>query len=276
MRVFVAGHKGMLGHVAARYFAEQGYEVVTSDHRYTASPRDPLVEAIRDSGSGWVVNALGKIKQKCGNADELFRANTLFPLHVKRRLAAEQRLIHASTDCVFSGRTGPYQIEMSPDPDDDYGLSKMLGEAVAEPGRAYVLRTSIVGPELAGQSGLLGWFLNQRGTVNGFVNHMWNGVTTLEWSKACLDLMAGRQTDQAALWQVGVWPPVSKFELLGMFARAWNHVIDIVPKAATDAIDRSLQPTWQRATLEEQLLELSRWYSASEESSLGSATAHTR
>ncbi len=129
------------------------------------------MEAIRTSGCTWVVNALGKIKQKCQDSHSLFAANSLFPLHLKKRLRPDQRLIHASTDCIFSGNSGNYNINSDADPVDEYGLSKLIGECVAESGRAFVLRTSIIGPELNGHAGLMSWFLCQQGNVNGFTNH---------------------------------------------------------------------------------------------------------
>lgn len=260
MRVFVAGHRGMLGHVVARYLTENGCQVVCSDQRYQAVPYDPLVEEIRASGCIWVVNTLGKIKQKCQSPDALFQANCLFPVQLKMRLRHDQRLIQASTDCVFSGRAGEYCIESEPDPEDEYGLSKLLGECVAEPGRAYILRTSIIGPEPAAGAGLMSWFLHQQGSVKGFVNHVWNGITTLEWSKACLELIRGERPWQTPLWQLGVWPPVSKYELLQMIGSAWAHKISIEAVNASIAIDRSLKPTWLRRPISEQLLELKQWY----------------
>jgi dTDP-4-dehydrorhamnose reductase len=265
--VFVAGHRGMLGHVAVRYFAEKGCRVITSERRYQALARDPLVEEIRDSQCGWVVNALGKIKQKCQEPDDLFRANSLFPIQLKKRLRRDQRLICASTDCVFSGRAGNYSIDSEPDPEDIYGLSKLLGETVAEPDRAYVLRSSIIGPELTNGVGLMSWFLRQEGSVKGFANHLWNGITTLEWSKACLELMRGERSLQTSLWQVGVWPPVSKYDLLHIVANVWGHPVSIEAVNAPRDVDRSLRPTWLRgATLPEQILELKEWYVSDDDS----------
>lgn len=260
MKVFVAGHRGMLGHVVVRHLSQNGCEVVTSETRYEGSPHDPLVDEIRSSECAWVVNALGKIKQKCEQTDALIKANTLFPLQLRKRLHADQRLIHASTDCVFSGRAGNYSVDSNPDADDEYGLSKLLGECVAEPGRAYVLRSSIIGPELVGHVGLMSWFLQQRGTVDGFVNHLWNGLTTLEWSKVCLEIMRGQPRGQGPLWHLGVWPPISKYELLQMIGRTWKHNVPIRTFSTADRVDRSLIPTSLRRALSEQLIELKQWY----------------
>lgn len=260
MRVFVAGHRGMLGHVVARYLKENGYQVVTSEERYEAVPNDLLVEDIRRSDCPWVVNALGLIKQKGQDPFALFKANTIFPTHLKRHLQDGQRLIHASSDCVFSGRIGNYSIESEPDPVDTYGLSKLIGEAIADRERATVFRTSIVGPALSDEAGLMAWCLHQRGTVPGYVNHVWNGITTLEWSKACLEVICGKYVPHASVVQLGVSPAVSKYELLQMMATTWNVPIRVEPRDAPERIDRSLQPTWLRSPLVDQMRELHDWY----------------
>jgi dTDP-4-dehydrorhamnose reductase len=146
VKVFVLGHHGMLGHVVARYLREQGHEVLTSELRYTGVPRDPLVETVRASGCAWVINAIGKIHQKSPPPAELMIANAKLPIHLKSRLLREQRLLHASTDCVFSGRRGSYRVDDECDAEDLYGFSKILAEAAAEPGRCVMLRTSIIAP----------------------------------------------------------------------------------------------------------------------------------
>ncbi len=260
MRVFVIGHRGMLGHVVARYLAEQGMEVATTEARYAADPRDPLVEAVRDSGCEWVVNALGRIKHKSQSSDELYRANSLFPIHLAARLKPNQRLVHASTDCVFSGRQGAYLVNAERDAEDVYGFSKLLAEVVACPNTRYIIRTSIIGPELGTGYGLMGWFLKQTGPVKGYKNHLWNGLTTLEWAKVCHEIMDGTLRPAGPLVQPGVWPPVSKAELLSMLGRIWNHPITIDPMEAAEAVDRSLKPEVVRPPLEQQLGELRKWY----------------
>jgi dTDP-4-dehydrorhamnose reductase len=128
----------------------------------------------------WVINAIGIVKQR-GEAKfaiPSISVNALFP----HRLAAacarlSARLIHMSTDCVFSGRRGGYREEDSPDPVDLYGRTKLLGEVEAS--HALTIRTSIIGRELAGHQGLLEWFLNQSGgRVSGFTRAVYSGLTT--------------------------------------------------------------------------------------------------
>jgi dTDP-4-dehydrorhamnose reductase len=250
----------MLGHVAARYLSESGCDVVTSDIRYEARPCDPLIETIRESECAWVVNALGRVNVADSGSTLLFQANSLFPLQLRKRLRSDQRFIHASTDHVFSGRTGSYRVNSEQDANDEYGLSKMLGECVGGLGRTYVLRTSVIGPQLSGNRGLLSWFLRQQGAVHGFVNHYWNGLTTLEWSKTCFEIMNGQHPGEGPVWQVGVWPPVSKHDLLRMIGAIWDHAVSIEPSTSPEPTDRSLKPTWLRQALPEQLLEMKQWY----------------
>jgi dTDP-4-dehydrorhamnose reductase len=260
MRVFVLGHRGMLGHVVARFLEEQGCEVVTSSARYAGAARDSLVETVRDSGSAWVVNALGRIKQKTEDPTELYLANSVFPLHLRTRMRPEQRLIHASSDCVFSGRRGHYSIADEHDAEDVYGLSKALGEAVANPGRCWVIRTSVIGPELGKSWGLMGWFLRQSGEVNGYTNHLWNGITTLEWAAIAWELMNGHFSAEEPLIQAGTWPALSKCEVLRLIGKAWGHAVKVRLAEAKEAVDRTLLPTLKRPGLEHQLSKLRAWY----------------
>ena len=128
-----------------------------------------------------VVNSLGVIKQRAASHDAIpsISINSLLP-HRLAKLAQGWggRVIHFSTDCVFSGRRGGYSETDESDAQDLYGRSKFLGE-IAYP-NALTLRTSIIGRELRNHRSLLDWFLSQRGkTVRGFRRHWWSGVTTL-------------------------------------------------------------------------------------------------
>jgi dTDP-4-dehydrorhamnose reductase len=249
----------MLGHVVARYLADLGFEVLTSPRRYEGGPRDSLVEEVRASQADWVINAIGKIKQKCDDATELIRVNGQFPVHLSVRLAPGQRLLHASTDCVFCGRRGDYRTTDERDADDDYGFSKILGEAaVAE--HCVVMRVSMIGPELAGGHGLLGWFFRQPGPVNGYTNHRWNGITTLEWAKQAAALLRGEWTPPASHFQLACRRAVSKYELLRLSAEVWGRHIEIRPLATPEPVDRTLVGDVECPPIGEQLAELRRWY----------------
>ena len=258
-RVFVLGHRGMLGHMVAAYLREQGCEVITSSLRYGGGPQDGLVEAVRQSPCTWVVNALGAIPQKGRGPEEMYRANTHFPLHLLQALRTDQRLIHASSDCVFSGKKGQYRASDTRDADSVYGHSKALGESVALDPRTVCFRVSIVGPEQEAGNGLLGWFLKQQSGVTGYTNHFWNGITTLEWAGAAAEVIRGESPFTQGLVQLGVTEMPSKFELLNLFAETWGRSIEIRPGETRDRMDRTLTPGWVRPPLKQQLLTLRSW-----------------
>jgi dTDP-4-dehydrorhamnose reductase len=259
MRVFVVGHRGMLGHVVARYLTEQRVEVQTSEQRYTGVKNDHLIAAISQSRADWIVNAAVKTPNRAANRRELFLVNTQLPIHLKSVIGLTQKLIHASTDGVFSGRKGNYSVEDSPDAEDDYGLSKSLAEIVAERDKAFVIRCSIVGPDPANGRGLMAWLLKQTSEVEGFTNQYWNGITTLEWAKICLQLMNGNLPTSHAIVQPGP-TALSKFELLKTIATVYSIPTKITAKPGPEALNRTLVPNLPTASLSEQLKELRSWY----------------
>jgi dTDP-4-dehydrorhamnose reductase len=259
MRVFVVGHRGMLGHVVVRFLREHGTEVVTSESRYTGNRDDRLICAIVDSRPDWIINAAVKTPKNAASRRELFLVNTQLPIHLKSILGKRQKLIHASTDGVFSGRTGNYHVDDPPDAEDDYGLSKSLSEMVAEPGKAFVIRCSVIGPDPLNQRGLLAWFLHQNTAVEGFTNQRWNGITTLEWAKICRELIKGNLPASVALLQPAS-TALSKFELLKKIAEVYSVPTNIITKPAREPINRELVANLPTASLEEQLKELRGWY----------------
>ncbi|SRR5579883_169901 len=262
-RMFVLGHRGMLGHVVARYAAEMGWTVLTSEARYEGRARDPLIEDVRASGATAVINCLGLTKQRSDDRAALMMTNAVFPVQLAMRLDATQYLVHASTDCVFAGTRGQYRIDDRCDAADAYGLSKALGEGIARVPNVTVLRVSVVGPDQAGGRGLLAWFLRQPRDrpIPGYVNHRWNGVTTLEWAT----IAVGYAAAFAAGWPVPrlTQPGTesgSKFDLLCAFRDALARDRCVAATQGSEAVDRTLVPTDRRAPIREQLARLAAWY----------------
>jgi len=184
-----------------------------------------------------VLNCVGLIKQLSISKNHLasITINSLFP-HELDRLCKKfnSKLIHFSTDCVFSGSKGMY-LETNPsDALDLYGKSKYLGEVDSE--RALTLRTSIIGHELKGGISLVDWFLSQEGTVEGYTNAIYSGVTTFELSK----IIAGILTSGffPGLYHVSS-QPISKFDLLSIIRRVYKKKINIIENNEI-RIDRSL------------------------------------
>lgn len=264
MRVFVLGHRGMLGHVVARAIAERGHTVVTSSERYSGSPADPLIETVRSSGCTAVINCLGSVRRRESDLPQLLATNVIFPAHLALRLGAQQHLVHASTDCVFDGDRGAYRVDEEASAEDPYGFSKRLGEVIAGRPNVTVIRVSVIGPDERPEStGLLAWFLRQstRLDVPGYTNWRWNGITTLEWSSVALEAIERRQHGQSVppIIQPGT-APISKYELLLAFREAYRTDHRIVPVQAPLPHDRTLVPTDERSPIAEQLARIREWY----------------
>lgn len=186
-----------------------------------------------------IVNAIGLIKQRREAQDPIaaIRVNALFPHLLSRAAAASgARLIHLSTDCVFDGVAGGYRESDPPNASDLYGRSKALGEVDA-PG-ALTIRTSMIGRELTGSSGLLEWFLGQRGgQVAGFTHAIFSGLTTPVFADLILDI-AERHPSLSGVYHVGA-DPIDKDRLLRLVNEAFDTAITIVP-SPSPRLDRSL------------------------------------
>jgi dTDP-4-dehydrorhamnose reductase len=188
----------------------------------------------------FIVNCIGIVKQRKESALAIpsITINSLFP-HVLAQLASRWggRIIHPSTDCVFSGRKGRYTEEDQPDAEDLYGKSKALGE-LQEVENALTLRTSIIGRELANHNSLLEWLLSQRGaTVHGYTRVIYSGVTTNQFARAAGWLIANFP-DLSGLYHLTA-EAISKYELLTMLRDAYHLDVRIVPDD-TLVSDRSM------------------------------------
>ncbi|HYO42539.1 MAG TPA: sugar nucleotide-binding protein [Candidatus Limnocylindrales bacterium] len=259
-RVAVLGHRGMLGSVVARVLRSRGHAVDVVGLRYRGGADDPFIEQLQALAPSTIVNCLGVVSTSLGRPEQLMAANGLLPQHVAAVLPAA-RLIHASTDCVFDGKRGWYSVDEPPNSVDAYGLSKRIGEACVRDG-AIVLRTSIVGPPGGGGRGLLGWFLGQQGSVDGWVDHRWNGITTLEWALLAADIIDGTVDLGPGVHHPTTVDTLSKFDMLHLFAEAYDRRIDILQVRTGSACDRTLAPTLPMPPLLDQLRALRAWESA--------------
>jgi len=258
LRILILGGDGMLGHALLGALAP-AHDVRVTLRQPVAAYRamgvfsernaigdvdalrwDRVEETIRAAEPQVVINGVGLVKQRpeASTPALAIRINSLFPHEVGA--LCEQigaRLIHFSTDCVFSGRVGGYRETDVPDPVDLYGRSKLLGEVASR--RALTLRTSIIGLELAHKTGLVEWFLAQRGTIRGFRRAIYSGLTTLEMGRLVAQLVE-RHADLHGVWHVAS-SPVSKYDLLVLFRRLLGRTdVEIVPDDAL-VCDRSLQ-----------------------------------
>jgi dTDP-4-dehydrorhamnose reductase len=260
-RVLVLGHHGMLGRVVARVCRDRVFDVATVDARYDPTAPDRFMASVQRARANVVVNALGLVKQRSADREALFAHNAEFPLLLRRALPPDVLLVHASTDCVFSGDAAPYAVGASPDATDAYGASKAGGEAVAGFANTVVVRTSIVGLEAPGRAnGLLGWFLSQpdQARVPGYVNHIWNGITTLEWARLAAGFVDGSRPRHPIV-QPAVERPWTKADLLRLFATTYRRSIEVVDVEHGAAVDRRLIPTVTCPPLDAQMRDLAAW-----------------
>jgi dTDP-4-dehydrorhamnose reductase len=248
MRVVVLGASGMLGSMLVRVLAaERDLDVVASTRASfdAETSDDRALDALLD-GAAWAINAIGVIKSYIHdtNAAEVERAiavNARFPHRLAR--AAERHgasVLQIATDCVYAGTRGAYVETDAHDALDVYGKTKSLGEVPAP--NVHRLRTSIIGPEPAHFVSLLEWFRRQPkgATVNGFVNHHWNGVTTLQFARVALALVRGRAT-MAGMQHLIPADTITKHDLLMVFRDVFDRRdLTIRRMNAADAIDRTL------------------------------------
>jgi dTDP-4-dehydrorhamnose reductase len=260
MKVLVVGASGMLGHAVLREFAGspgcQAWGTLRSEKARALLPaalRDRALVGIdaQDDGAltrvfdqlrpDVVVNCVGVVKQLSAAGDplEAIPLNSLLPHRLARQCArVGGRLVHVSTDCVFTGSRGNYREDDTPDAADLYGRSKLLGE-VDEP-HAITLRTSIIGHELAGAHGLVGWFLSQKGPIKGFTRAIFSGLPTVTLARLIRDHVLPLP-GLHGLYQVSA-AAISKYDLLQLVGAAYDHHIEMVPDDKLK-IDRSLDST---------------------------------
>lgn len=204
-----------------------------------AEDEKSVKNAIKAANPDVIINCIGIIKQLSEAKDPIksITINSLFP-HVLARecMAKGIRLIHLSTDCVFSGKEGYYSEKDVPDAFDLYGRSKLLGE-LNEPG-CLTLRTSIIGRELNSTNGLLEWFLSQQGKkIRGFTNTIFSGLTTNALSDIIAQVIV-KYPELEGLYHLSS-DPISKFNLLSLIKNRFELEIEIEPDE-TAIIDRSL------------------------------------
>lgn len=262
MNVFVLGHRGMLGSTVAKYLDDHGHRVATSEERYVPSEHR-LTDEIKAAKPDVIVNAIGIIPQKSNSDVDMYRINAAFP-HILCSRFPDTRIIHASTDCVFSGKTHEaYNIYSRPDAEDAYGLSKAMGETICYRPNVTVLRGSIIGLEAQSTKGLMSWCLSTINPIQGYANVYWNGVTTLQWAVIAERAISKTSTFRS-LEHVGFLGFVSKYILIKSIRKFFKPTFD-VPVIPTDLGERPtfkvLDPTIISAHIDTQLAQYAKWVS---------------
>lgn len=276
MKVMVFGGSGMLGHVVVKHLVNKSHDVTFSVRdsvpkwmplkkpvglfKFTTTDKIPDL-----TGFDWVVNCVGAIKQnKDLKASDFYETNSVFPW--KLALACKKtdaKLIHVSSDCVFSGKkvSGSYAPTESMDAEDDYGISKILGEC----SDAVILRTSIIGPAEK-NLGLFQWFMSETNDVTtGYTNHLWSGVTTLFLAQFIESLMTAPTIEippEGGLIQIAS-KPIDKCLLLNLIQDVFveqNNKKTIIKTETEVPVNRTLSPSVGYANdIHAQLVELRDW-----------------
>lgn len=237
----------MLGHVLFRYLSRNtDYEVYATTRntkeitKYFSSDLiphvrpenvdadnfDSVIRALASIQPGIVINCIGIIKQLPIASDPLtaITVNAQLPHRISLvSRAANARMIHISTDCVFDGKKGMYTEEDIPSPEDLYGRTKLLGE-VCYP-HCVTLRTSIIGHELKGKYGLIEWFLRQSGRIDGYENAIYSGFPTIELARI-IGAYVLPNPELSGLYHVSS-SPISKLDLLRIVNTKYGRNIDV-------------------------------------------------
>lgn len=247
-KILLFGATGMAGHVVYYYLRETGeYDITNVVYRtkltedsivVDVTDRDVVARVIDAVRPEIIINCIGVlIGGSKEHPDNAILINAYFP-HLLKKLSDNvgAKLIHISTDCVFSGKKGNYTENDFRDADDVYGRSKALGEIVND--KDLTIRTSIIGPELKQNGeGLFHWFMHQRGLINGYKMAIWGGVTTLELAKAIEQAILQKKT---GLIQLSNGIGISKYDLLNLFKELWGrNDLEIFPYDA-NGINKSI------------------------------------
>jgi dTDP-4-dehydrorhamnose reductase len=252
MKIIILGKNGMLGRYVSKYLFKK-YEVhgVTRneiDFSDTDSIKNKLDSLFTFNEGDLVINCVGTIKPRC---DELGDINAIKVNSIVPRILLEHskekgyKLLHPTTDCIYTGNTGSYAESSFMDVTDVYGVTKYLGETK----EAINLRVSIIGEEVGNKRSLVEWCktLNDK-SATGFTDHLWNGVTCLQYAKI-IDKMI---TDN--IWWTGTRHilsprPVTKFELVKLITDAYNVNVQLTAAESKKKCDRTLSTEFNENSL---------------------------
>ena len=255
--ILVLGASGMLGNTVMRFLSNSsGHRVWGSarsgtflryfpkslhDHVVTgidANNPDHLHRLFDETKPNVVINCIGLVKQ-LAEADDPLTAipiNSILPHRIARLCnLIGARLVHVSTDCVFSGLNGNYRESDFPDATDLYGRSKLLGEVSCT--HSVTLRTSIIGHELSSAKSLINWFLLQNGEIQGYTKAMFSGLPTLELARVIRDYVIPNYKLHG-LYHLSA-APISKHDLLTLVGQVYGKPTVLIPNHLP-VIDRSL------------------------------------
>jgi dTDP-4-dehydrorhamnose reductase len=265
-KILILGSHGMLGYAVSEYFSRKRYSIkALSRNDFDAVTSDITTLIPNIENADLVINCIGVIKQVIDGYTpyETIKINGILPRNLA--MLCKQTgtaMIHITTDCTYSGKRGNYNENDMLDAEDLYGVSKVAGETKD----CMTLRTSIIGPERETSRSLLGWAMRQRGkTVNGFTNHKWNGVTTLQFAKLIEKIMLNGIYKEG-LFHLHSPDIMSKFEMVSLFNEIFSLGMIINPVEAPEFCDRTLSSIYPLSksistlSIKEQIKELKEFF----------------
>lgn len=272
MKILVLGCNGMAGHMISLYLKEQGYEVdgfARKESQFIntivgdANDSALLEKIIKEGNYNAVINCIGVLNKFAENDHaKAVYLNSYLP-HFLASITKDTntQVIHISTDCVFSGSRGNYTETDLPDGELFYDRSKALGEIVNK--KDITFRMSIIGPDINKDGiGLINWFMQQNGRVNGYKNAMWTGQTTLQLAKTIENAVIQQVH---GLYNMVPENKISKYDMLALFNKYLRkEQIEIEPEY-NFKIDKSLKRTnyelfsYKIPNYDEQIKELGEW-----------------
>lgn len=263
MKIFVFGSTGMLGNYISTFLSSK-YDVVNvSRADIDASQTSSVIISNFLNSKGItkediIVNAIGTIKPRVDELGDLnaILVNSVFPHYLAKSAEdLEVKMIHITTDCVFTGNKGSYTESDIHDISDVYGRSKSMGE----PLNSTIIRTSIIGEEKNTKRSLVEWIKsNKDKTVFGFTNHLWNGLTCLQVAKV-IDEMIQKNIFWKGIRHVHSPRSLDKQQLVQLISNIYSLNINIIPKETEHKCDRSLStntPTFDIPDLSIQIQEM--------------------
>lgn len=251
MKLLVLGHTGMLGDAVIKFYHENN--LCVTDHRW---PSEEFKNVIRNFDGDLVINCIGAIPQKTQD----FTINYELPQFIVENLNKNIKYIHPDTDCIFDGKIAAgewYDKNQPSNTTEEYGISKSSIMRFRDTSNLKIIRTSIIGIDKHNKS-LLSWFLSQSESTNGYINHYWNGITTLLWAR--ISHFIFYNWDEADFTtQVGT-VPLSKYSLLGLIKKVFHSPTKINGIEGGSAVNRCLKTDMQIPSIKQQLEELKNIY----------------
>lgn len=269
-KILVLGSTGMAGHTITLYLKERGYDVTAFSNTPFPYCKNIIGDAfdsaflqkiIIDGNFDFIINCIGILNETCDKyPSKAVYLNSYLPHFICDIIKdLKTKYIHMSTDCVFSGYTGPYKEDSFPDGKTFYDKTKALGEI--NDNKNLTFRNSIIGPDMNYNGiGLFNWFMKQEGDVNGYGSVLWTGVTTLTLAKA---MEQSFYEDISGIYNLVNNSVISKHDLLVEFNLAFKRKVNIF-RTDTKVISKQLVNTrtdfsFKVPTYREMIIEMAEW-----------------